>query len=66
MIVLLRTFCNVLVNALYWGFAEEGRFVSVGSVPKEKGASQDIDLEGLPQNWNFLTFPEPFLAARGH
>ena len=38
----------------------------IGSVQKEKGASQDIDLEGLPQNWHFLTFPEPFLAARGH
>ncbi len=23
-------------------------------------------MEGLPQNWHFLTFPEHFLAARGH
>ncbi|KLU72630.1 MAG: hypothetical protein RHS_1327 [Robinsoniella sp. RHS] len=23
-------------------------------------------MEGLPQNWHFLTFPEYFLAARGH
>ncbi len=38
----------------------------IGSLRKEKGASQDIDLEGLPQNWYFLTFPERFLAARGH
>ena len=33
---------------------------------KEKGADQDIGLEYLTQNWHFLTFPEPFLAARGH
>ena len=25
-----------------------------------------MGLEGLPQNWHFLTFPKPFLAARGH
>ncbi|WP_394924212.1 hypothetical protein, partial [uncultured Robinsoniella sp.] len=65
-LVLQRTFCNVLLNALYLGLAEERRFVDGGSVRKEKGASQDIDLEGLPQNWYFLTFPEHFLAARGH
>ena len=34
----------------------------IGSVQKEKGADQDIGLEGLPQNWHFLTFPEHFLA----
>ncbi len=44
----------------------KGRFVDGGSVRKEKGGSQDIDLEGLPQNWYFLTFPKHFLAARGH
>ena len=33
--------------SLNLGFAEEGRFVDVGSVRKEKGASQDIDLEGV-------------------
>ena len=38
----------------------------IGSVRKKKGADQDIGLEGLPQNWHFLTFPEHFLAARGH
>ncbi len=26
-LVLRRTFCNVLLNELYLGFAEEGRFV---------------------------------------
>ncbi|KLU72038.1 MAG: hypothetical protein RHS_2123 [Robinsoniella sp. RHS] len=48
------------------GFAEEGRFVLVVSVRKEKAADQDRCLEGLTQNWYFLTFPEHFLAARGH
>ena len=64
--VLERTFYRVLLNELYLGFAEEGRFVDGGSVRKEKGADQDIGLEGLPQNWHFLTLPEHFLAARGH
>ncbi|KLU69001.1 MAG: hypothetical protein RHS_5178 [Robinsoniella sp. RHS] len=40
----------------------KGRFVDGGSVRKEKGADQDIGLEGLPQNWHFLTFPKHFLA----
>ena len=40
--------------------------VDRGSVRKEKGAAHDRRLEGLPQNWHFLTFPERFLAARGH
>ena len=65
-LMLQRTFYRGLLNDLYWGLAEEGRFVDGGSVRKEKGADQDIDLEGLPQNWHFLTFPEHFLAARGH
>ena len=65
-LVLQRTFYRVLLNDLYLGLAEEDALYMIGSVRKEKGASQDIDLEGLPQNWYFLTFPEHFLAARGH
>jgi len=48
------------------GFAEEGRFVLEDSVRKEKGADLDWCLEGLTQNWHFLTFLKRFLAARGH
>ena len=48
------------------GFGEKIRFVLVGSVRKEKGADQERCLEGLTQNWHFLTFPKRFLAARGH
>ena len=54
------------LNALYLGLVEEDALWMIGSVRKEKGADQDIGLEGLPQNWHFLTFPEHFLAARGH
>ncbi len=49
-----------------WVLLRKDALWMIGIVRKEKGASQDIDLEGLPQNWHFLTFPEPFLAARGH
>ena len=48
------------------GFADRIRFVLVGSVRKEKGADQERCLEGLTQNWHFLTFPKRFLAARGY
>ena len=33
--------------SLNWGLAEEGRFVDVGSVRKEKGADHGRRLEGV-------------------
>ena len=51
---------------MIWGDADLGRFVYGGSVRKGKGADLDWWLDGLTQNWHFLTFPERFLAARGH